>query len=398
MQGSGTVLVTDGEQRAALAIVRSLGRAGYNVCACSARGRSLAGASRHCRREARVADALADPRTFLADVMALVRTWSVDILIPVSEAALLSILPARERFEATRIPFADADTFGRVSDKELVLRAAPHFGIGVPEQWTLACPEAHIGLDPDALAFPLVIKPSRSIEERDGQRSKVSVRYAADQRQLQMQVAELDASAYPLLLQRRVRGPGVGVFLLLWDGRTVAVFSHRRIREKPPSGGVSVYRESIPADPALVERSRALLEHFGWQGVAMVEYKLDEVSGVPYLMEINGRFWGSLQLAIDAGVDFPSLLLSAAAGESPEPVLQYRTGLRSRWWWGDVDHLLARLRTTSNQLESRGNGGGKLRAVRDFLVLWRPGDRNEVLRLNDPGPFLRETIDWFRGR
>ena len=37
----------------------------------------------------------------------------------------------------------------------------------------------------------------------------------------------------------------------------------------------------------------------------MVEFKHDERDGVPKLMEINGRFWGSLQLAIDAGVDFP---------------------------------------------------------------------------------------------
>lgn len=328
----------------------------------------------------------------------LVRAWDVDVLIPISEAALLSILPARERFGATRIPFADVDTFRRVSDKELVLRTAPRFGIRVPEQWTLACPDAMAGVRPDALAFPLVIKPSRSVADRDGRRAKLSVRYAADRRQLNAQLARIDLGAYPLLLQRHVRGPGVGVFLLLWDGRTVAVFSHRRIREKPPSGGVSVYRESIPADPALVERSRALLEHFGWQGVAMVEYKLDEASGVPYLMEINGRFWGSLQLSIDAGVDFPTLLLSAAAGQSPPPVLRYRTGVRSRWWWGDVDHLLARLRRTSDQFESPADGGGRLRALRDFLVLWRPGDRNEVLRLDDPRPFVRETIDWFKGR
>ncbi len=392
-----TVLVTDGEQRAALAVVRSLGRAGYRVCACSSRGRSIAGASRHCRREAKVSDALTDPNSFVADVASLVRAWDVEVLIPISEAALLAILSAREHFGATQIPFADADTFRRVSDKELVLRTAPRLGIGVPEQWTVACREAWNSINPDTLAFPLVIKPSRSIAEREGRRAKLTVRYAADQRQLDAQLVRIDASAYPLLLQRRLRGPGVGVFLLLWEGKTIAVFSHRRIREKPPSGGVSVYRESIPADPSLVERSRALLEHFGWKGVAMVEYKLDEVSGVPYLMEINGRFWGSLQLALDAGVNFPALLLSAAAGQRPTPVLQYRTGLRSRWWWGDVDHLLARLRA-SDQSESPADTGGKLRAVRDFLVLWRPGDRNEVLRMDDPQPFLRETIDWFRGR
>lgn len=392
-----TVLVTDGEQRATLALARSLGRAGYRVYACSSRGRSIAGASRYCSGEAKVSDALTEPVAFLADVTSLVRAWGVNVLIPVSEAALLSILPARERFDAVQIPFADAETFRQVSDKELVLRTAPRFGIRVPEQWTLTCPDALAAVSP-VLAFPLVIKPSRSIGEHEGRRGKLTVRYAADQRELNARLADLDAGAYPVLLQRRVEGQGVGVFLLLWEGRTIAVFSHRRIREKPPSGGVSVYRESIPADPTLVERSRALLEHFGWRGVAMVEYKRDEVSGEPYLMEINGRFWGSLQLAVDTGVDFPVLLLSAAAGRDPTPVLEYRTGVRSRWWWGDVDHLLARMREPSPRLETRANGGGKVRAVRDFLTLWRPGDRNEVLRLNDPRPFLRETLDWFKGR
>lgn len=78
-----------------------------------------------------------------------------------------------------------------------------------------------------------------------------------------------------------------------------------------------MYRESVVADPALVERSRRLLARLNWQGVAMVEYKIDASTGMPYLMEINGRFWGSLQLAIDAGVDFPRLLLEVATGGGP---------------------------------------------------------------------------------
>ena len=82
-----------------------------------------------------------------------------------------------------------------------------------------------------------------------------------------------------------------------------AVFAHRRLREKPPSGGVSVYRESVAPDPSLVARAAALLAGLGWRGVAMVEMKTDARTGTPYLMEVNGRFWGSLQLAVDAGVD-----------------------------------------------------------------------------------------------
>lgn len=392
-----TVLVTDGEQRAALAVVRSLGRAGFHVCTCSSRGRSITGASRHCRREAAVSDPLADPAAFLDDVTALVTAWGVDVLIPITDAALLTILPARERFGAVRIPFPGSDVFRRISDKRLVLEVAPTVGIGVPKQWLLSCRDALTTATAEALEFPLVIKPSRSIGEREGRRAKLEVRYAADPRRLAAELDAMDDAAYPLLLQQRVVGPGVGIFLLLWEGRTVAQFSHRRIREKPPSGGVSVYRESIPADPTLVARSRALLEHFEWQGVAMVEYKLDEATATPYLMEVNGRFWGSLQLAVDAGVNFPALLLAAADGANPRPVLRYRTGVRSRWWWGDVDHLLARLRSPADG-SPRPAAASWWRAARDVLTPWRPGDRNEILRLDDPWPFVRETIEWLHGR
>jgi predicted ATP-grasp superfamily ATP-dependent carboligase len=201
-----------------------------------------------------------------------------------------------------------------------------------------------------------------------------------------------------LLLQQRIVGPGVGIFLLRWGGEPVATFAHRRIREKPPSGGVSVYRESIAADPKLVASSLALLSRFAWEGVAMVEYKLDAATGVPYLMEINGRFWGSLQLAVDAGVNFPGLLVSLALGEHPTPVTAYHVGVRSRWWLGDLDQLLARLRHSTRELALPPGSPGRARALTDFLTLWRPGDRNEIFRWSDPMPAVRETVEWMQGR
>ena len=397
---SRVILVTDGEQRATLALVRSLGRAGYQVYVCSARGRSLAGASRYARAQAAVAEALADPTRFVADVGTLVRRWNVGVLLPMTEPSLLALLPARERFNGVMMPFADAATFRRISDKAFVLACAPRFGIAVPEQHILASYQDRAALPQDALRFPVVVKPARSVGETatGGRRTKLSVRHAANWQELEVRLKGLDRAAYPLLLQQRVVGPGIGIFLLLWEGETIALFSHRRIREKPPSGGVSVYRESIPAEPALVDRSRALLKHFGWTGVAMIEYKIDAATGTPYLMEINGRFWGSLQLAIDAGVDFPRLLLAAAEGQTPAPVVRYRSGVRSRWWWGDVDHLLARLRHSAEELALPPDAATRWQTVRDFLKLWRPGDRNEVLRVADPLPFVRETVDWFARR
>jgi predicted ATP-grasp superfamily ATP-dependent carboligase len=393
-----TVLVTDGEQRATLATVRALGQAGYDVRVCSARRRSLAGVSRWCRAHAQVPDALTDPASFRGAVEDLVTRWGVAVLLPVTEQALRALLPARFGDRGVRVPFPAADVFRRISDKARLLEAASALGLAVPSQRVLHRPEDTRGLSRASLRFPLVVKPARSVTEGDGGPIKLNVGYAANWPELEHHLAPLPLEAYPILLQQRVVGPGIGIFLLIWDGEILATFAHRRLREKPPSGGVSVYREATAADPGLVAQAAGLLHHFGWQGLAMVEFKVDAATRTPYLMEVNARLWGSLQLAIDAGVDFPRLLVACALGERPAPVTAYRSGVRSRWWWGDVDHLIARLSHSNADLALPPDAPSRGRAVLDFLRLWRPGDRNEILRLSDPRPFLQETVDWVRRR
>lgn len=396
--GAATILVTDGAHRAALAAVRSLGRAGYRVIVTDPTPRSLAGGSRWCDTEVVTPDPLADPAGFADRIAEVVARESAAVVLPITEPSVLALLPARDRLAPARIPLSSLDAFNRASDKALLMRLAPELGIAVPAQREIASADELAALDPESLSYPLVVKPARSIGGDPASRSKQSVHRVASPSALRAHAATLPDSAYPLLLQQRVVGPGIGIFLLLWEGRVVAQFAHRRIREKPPAGGVSVYRESIAPDPELVERSRRLLERCGLEGVAMVEYKVDQDTGTPFLMEINGRFWGSLQLAVDAGVDFPRLLVESALGKHPAPVLRYRIGVRSRWWWGDLDHLLARLRYSSAKLALPPGAPSRWRVVLDFLKLWRPGDRNEVFRLSDPRPFWRESVAWIQRR
>jgi predicted ATP-grasp superfamily ATP-dependent carboligase len=202
-----------------------------------------------------------------------------------------------------------------------------------------------------------------------------------------------------LLLQQRIVGPGVGVFVLLASGELLGAFGHRRILEKPPSGGVSACSESVPLAPALLEQSVALLRRLGWEGAAMVEYKLDRATGTPYLMEVNGRLWGSLQLAIDAGVDFPRLLVENALGNPVTVVRDWRVGVRCRWRLGEVDHLLARVRHSARELSLPEDAPSLGRALgHAVLPAWRPGRRGEVFRWTDPRPGIHEFRNWIRGR
>lgn len=394
-----TVIVTDGEQRAALAVVRSLGSRGYRCIVTSSSRASIAGASRFVERTVIVPNPLRCPTGFAEVIVALAAEERAEVVLPIAEQSLLAILPVRARLTPAIVPFPDVDAFSALTDKERVLREAEALGIAIPTQEIIRDAGAIRSLDLEKLKYPLVLKPARSVSEHLGVRAQHTVSYAYDASDLRQKIRAFPAGAFPLLLQQRVVGPGTGIFLLLWNGTVQARFAHRRLTEKPASGGVSVYRESIAIDETLSERSRQLLERFGWRGVAMIEYKIDSATGQPYLMEVNGRFWGSLQLAIDAGVDFPHLLVACALGERVSAMPSYRVGVRSRWWWGQVDHIVGRLRAAPRndpfpaEIPSIGSAYGDL-----FFAPFRRSDYEEVLRWTDPKPFLNETVRWLARR
>jgi predicted ATP-grasp superfamily ATP-dependent carboligase len=183
------------------------------------------------------------------------------------------VLEARDQFPGVQIPFPEAETFRAVCDKEAVLETARRTGIQVPAQWTVARAGGWTRAEIERLPYPVVVKPARSVSEDPAGRVKLGVSHAADAVALTDVLNSMPPSAFPVLLQQRVIGSGIGIFLLIWDGKVLASFAHRRLREKPPSGGVSVYRESVATDPQLLRQSVELLRRFDWRGVAMVEYK-----------------------------------------------------------------------------------------------------------------------------
>lgn len=387
------ILVTDGRERASLAVVRSLGAAGYLVHVCSDHEPSLAGASRYAEDAAQVEDPLGEPGAYVSSISGLIDQWGIEIVVPVADASLIALLDEQERLGPAQLLAPPEESYRNISDKARVTEMAETVGIDVPRQ-VLLSNQAELDAAAETLQYPIVVKPSRSVAEGAAKLRELGVGYAEGREELEMELDRIPRGGFPVLLQQRIKGAGVGVFLLRWDEEILARFCHRRIREKPPSGGVSVYRMSVAPNERLVDQSARLLAAHDWRGVAMVEYKVERNSGTPYLMEVNGRFWGSLQLAIDAGVDFPRLLMEAFSGRTPEPVMDYQTGVRSRWWWGEVDHLIARLARSREALKLSEDDPSLAGTLAGVLTPWRPGDKSEVLRWSDPRPFLVETRSW----
>ncbi|MBK6491545.1 MAG: ATP-grasp domain-containing protein [Sphingomonadales bacterium] len=201
----------------------------------------------------------------------------------------------------------------------------------------------------------------------------------------------------PSMIQRYITGHGEGVFGLFRAGDPSVLFAHRRLRERPPSGGVSVLREAIALPEPMTDYAVRIMQFARWDGVAMIEFKVDRETQVPYLMEVNGRFWGSLQLAIDAGIDFPALLYNSVTGTSAPAELQpYRVGVRSHWWLGGVDHLLARLRNPAGELSLSRSAGSRGGALISLGNVFDNRVKNEIFRASDLAPGMNELAAYCR--
>jgi predicted ATP-grasp superfamily ATP-dependent carboligase len=382
------VLLTDGDTRAALAITRSLGRAGYEVHVVSANGRSLCGASRWCRADHAVGDALSQPTLWVQQVESLAGALDASVL-PITEVATGSLFACGSDARIDLIA-SSRSGYEAAIDKYGIVERALRLGIDVPESVLIERLGALETL-PEPLCFPVVAKPRRSrILAEDGWHAP-TVQVLREPADLRNSIACWLPAHGDTLLQEFVPGHGEGFFALCDRGEIQARFAHRRLREKPPLGGVSVLRESIDVPADVGHQSELLLGDLGFSGLAMVEFRRTP-DGRPVLMEINPRPWGSLQLAIDAGVDFPRLMVEGRRGILPEGSAdRARSGVRTRWLLGDVDHWLAcaRSRAVRSELETSLAG-----ITRDFLGSFFDGSQLEVLRAGDRRPFLRELAQW----
>jgi predicted ATP-grasp superfamily ATP-dependent carboligase len=391
------VLVTDGDSRPALAIVRSLGRRGLSVVVGEEQPVSLASSSRHCVQRVTYPSPYRDREGFERFLLEFVEREKIDVVMPVTDVTTCSVSRIQAvlgRHAAIACPSFEAFDF--VSDKWRLLQGAARCGVPVPRTEFV---DGLTGLGEilHRVEYPAVVKPVRSRLQTERGWRRATVHYADSEAELRRLYEETDYLASSAsLIQQRIVGPGLGVFVLFDRGEPVTVFAHRRLREKPPSGGVSVLCESVHVPSPLREQAIRILGPLGWHGVAMMEYKQDRRTGNLFLMEVNGRFWGSLQLAVDAGVDFPYLTCQLARGRRPDTFQPFRLGVKSRWLLGDLDHLLSRLFKRDRDLCLPSAAPSRARTLLDFLKFTGQGLHYDVLDRDDPGPGLHEIREYVK--
>jgi predicted ATP-grasp superfamily ATP-dependent carboligase len=317
---------------------------------------------------------------FVEQLTRFIREGGHDMLIPTDDQTLTAMMEHYDDFkDLLHIACPPPHIVRLVLDKTLTLDIARTCGIRVPKGHVIRN-SAEMSELVDTFPFPWVIKPAE--KETRIEETKSFTVATAQEIALRFPVAR--EFVPPMLLQEYCAGVGVGVEMLMHGGNCLAVFQHRRLKELPYTGGVSVTAIAERPHPALVESSMTLLRALRWQGVAMVEYKVAD-GCEPVLMEVNGRYWGTISLPISAGMDFPLYHWQVIHGEQPEIPCAYAAGTKWRWTVGYFLRLYSLLVRARNTPEARQALSDTLPDVpRDFS----PKVFDATFDLADPAPTL----------
>lgn len=388
MPQNNIVLVLDATQRSALAVTRSIGSLSDSfVITTDSCELTIAGSSRYSDIYIQSPSAKYEPEAFIVWLRDVIVKHSINLLMPMTEVTSQLILMSQASLPEVSIPFATYEQVLQLADKSKLTKTAIELDIPVPQTSFFNNRDE---LEIDKLKYPCVLKPALSQIYKEGKWLGTEVRIVKSESEL---LSFMEKDAYlqfsPFMIQEFIPGHGAGVFCYYNKGVPKAFFAHSRLREKPPSGGVSVLSESVEVNEKLKQYAVSLLDSVNWHGVAMVEFRLD-YHGKAYLMEVNTRFWGSLQLAIDSGVDFPRWVYSSEFGDKLNLKNIYKTGQRLRWLLGDLDSLYIFLKSRDNSFVE------KIGRVFQFFVGNSFNCKHEVNRWNDIKPAITELKLYIR--
>ncbi len=366
-----SVFLTDAQQRKTLAAARSLGRHGVSVGAGEETRVALALFSKYCRKAVAYPSPRRKPEEFLDWLTWFLRAHPFDVIFPMDDPALMAVARHREEFASvTRVPIPDHAALCLASDKAKTMALARDVGLACPRTTVPSC------VDTDSLQelartldFPVVLKPRESSGSR-------GIRVVTSRSQFAASYIKVHRDyPYPMVQEYIPQGEKYDVCLLLNSDSVVrAAFVQRELRGYPLLAGPSTLQESVRR-PELVDMAVALVRTVGWYGVCEVEFMVDPRNGEPVLMEVNPRFWGSLQMSIYAGIDFPYLLYRMAMEGDVSPAFDYEVGLKCRWLLpGDVLHFLA--------------NPERWRLEPSFFDFLDPRTKDDIISAEDPGPTL----------
>jgi predicted ATP-grasp superfamily ATP-dependent carboligase len=318
-----------------------------------------------------------DPDGFIGRLVEEIRRLKVEVLIPAFEETFLLAKHAARLSDCVATVLPSYQHILLAHNKDRWAQVARRIGIPVPVSCSIE--QLRTGeLQVRDLRYPVLLKPKQG-------GGAWGIRQVDTPDALLAMLDGESCGGLPwerFFVQERIRGETHCVAMLCNRGRARATVTYQQLRDYPATGGQATMRVSIRS-PAAEAHFQRLLENLAWHGVCQADFVVEATTGIPYLIDLNPRLWGSLAQAIASGVDFPYLIYRMAREGDVQPVAGFRTEVVTRWLGGELGAFLPHLRKSD----------AKLRFIRSFYF---PPTRTALyddFSLSDPLPFVAWLSD-----
>jgi predicted ATP-grasp superfamily ATP-dependent carboligase len=350
------ILVTNATDNAGLSVIRDLALAGHELIGAAMTPLPFGLRSRHVRTVHKLPPA--QNPGFDQSLVELVRATRPEVFLPLGVTSVSAACRREAELRGlTAMLVPSHAAYLTASDHAVCAAECVRLGIPCPASYSLA--EACRRLADGAEAGPLVVKPRTDVGAANG------VSYVSQSTALRQSVAECTARFGDALIQEFVPGDTshMRTVVLLFDAHSelVAAFTSRKLRQWPPTGGLTVLSVST-AEAQLVGLVLPFFQTWRWRGFAEVELKVDARDGVAKVIEINPRVPAYLCFLVACGLPLGRLAAALARQEAtaPLPFPSYSVGKKF------VNPRLF-LRSVGAELRARPSRAGTLgRALADL--------------------------------
>ncbi|MAX71351.1 MAG: hypothetical protein CMC76_09670 [Flavobacteriaceae bacterium] len=238
----------------------------------------------------------------------------IDIVMPISEDGILFLLDHKnswDNFNKTTI-LTSSEYYKKGINKAELAQHMKTFDIPCPSTYILKNGTIVDG-DVKSLSFPCIVKPASGI-------SGEGIHIFKEPSELKDFVL---TTSKTYVIQEFINGYDIDCSVLCKDGQIIAntiqkgsEYENRRFA--PPIGIGFLYNED------LLDVVKKLMRSLQWSGLAHIDLRFDSDTNTFKVIEINGRFWGSVDASMLVGVNFADLYIRVSLGESVEQI-NYKT-------------------------------------------------------------------------
>ena len=360
------VITEDAPSYGVLACVRALRAGGYEPWVATVGHSSYAAWSRARGGTMTVPDPTVDAELYAQRLARAAADVGASVVLPGTDQALLALAGRESLFpDGVTVGVCSRESVQRATDKSELARLAAQAGFPATPTRIVSLEEPQHN---DDVPYPTVIKPLRTMSpDQNGRLVSVGARRIENSTELHRAMSSMPQTRW--LVQQYLVGELEAAVGVAWRGRVACAAHQVAERIYPPDCGISAYARTIPGQPEVERRVRRLIELLAWSGMFQIQM-LNTPAG-RYVIDLNLRPYGSLALAVAAGLNLPAIWTDLLLGR-PVHANGYRVGARYRSEERDAGALVAALsrrqwRTAASGLRPRRGTVHAIFSLRDPL-------------------------------